>query len=66
MTTRRIPQGLAAMVALFAIGSIIGGISSDSDIDGKVTVTLWAISIIGTALLLVALAVVSVRRRRSA
>jgi hypothetical protein len=66
MTTRRILYALAAMVAVFIIGSIIGGVWDDSDTAGNITVTLWAISIIGAALLLVILAVNSVRRRRTA
>jgi uncharacterized membrane protein len=66
MTTRRILQALAATVALFIIGAIIGGVWDHSDTAGNITVTLWAISIIGAALLLVMLAVISVRRRRTA
>ena len=66
MTTRRILYALVAMVALFIAGAIIGGVWDDSDAAGNITVTLWAISIIGAALLLVMLAVTSVRRRRTA
>ena len=66
MTTRRILYALVAMVALFIIGAIIGGVWSDSDTVGNITVTLWAISIIGAALLLVTFAVTSLRRRRTA
>ena len=58
MTTRRILYALVAMVALFIVGAIIGGVWDDSD--------TAAISIIGAALLLVMLAVTSVRRRRTA
>ncbi len=65
MTTRRILYGLAAMIALFIIGSIIGGVWDDNDTAGDITVTLWAISIIGAALLLIWLAVVMVRNPRS-
>lgn len=65
MTTRRILYALAAMVALFMIGSIIGGVWTDSDTAGNITATLWAISIVGAALLLLALVVTSVRRRRT-
>jgi MYXO-CTERM domain-containing protein len=66
MTTRRILYALVAMVALFIVGPIIGGVWDDSDAAGNITVTLWTISIIGAALLLVMLAVTSVRRRRTA
>jgi Na+/melibiose symporter-like transporter len=66
MTTRRILFALAAMVALFIIGVIIGGIWDDSDAAGGITVTLWAISVIGAVLLVVMLAVASLRRRRAA
>ena len=66
MTTRRILQALAAMVVVFIIGAIIGGVWDDSDTAGSITVTLWAISIIGAALLLVMFAVGAVRRRRTA
>ena len=66
MTTRRILYALVAMVALFIIGAIIGGVWNDRDTAGGITVTLWAISIIGAALLLATLAVTSVRRRRAA
>ena len=47
MTTRRILQALAAMVALFIIGAIIGGVWDHNDTAGNIAVTLWAISIIG-------------------
>jgi len=66
MTIRRILYGLAAMVALFIIGSIIGGVWDDNDTAGGITATLWAISVIGAAVLLLALAVILVRRRRTA
>jgi len=47
MTTRRILYGLAGMVALFVLGSIIGGVWDDNDTAGGITSTLWVISIIG-------------------
>jgi uncharacterized membrane protein YoaK (UPF0700 family) len=64
MTTRRILYGLAAMVALFIIGAIIGGVWDNNDTAGAITVTLWAISAIGAVVLLLALIVI--RRRRIA
>jgi lipid-A-disaccharide synthase-like uncharacterized protein len=51
------------MVALFVIGSSIGGIWDESDTAGAITVALWAISIIGAMLLLIAFAVASIQRR---
>lgn len=63
MTTRNLLWGLAAMVALFVIGSIIGGVWDDSDVAGVITVTLWAVSIIGAAVLLLLLVVAAFRRR---
>jgi F0F1-type ATP synthase membrane subunit c/vacuolar-type H+-ATPase subunit K len=64
MSIRRILYALAAIVALFIVGSVIGGVWSDSDAAGNITVTLWAISIIGAVLLLLALLLASVRLRR--
>ena len=63
MTTRKLLYGLGAMVALFVIGSSIGGIWDESDTAGAITVALWAISIIGAVLLLIAFAVASIQRR---
>ena len=63
MTRRNILWGLAGMVALFIVGSIIGGVWDDNDTAGAITVVLWAISIIGAALLLLAFAVSFVRQR---
>jgi Na+/melibiose symporter-like transporter len=62
MTTRRILYGLAGMVALFVVGAVIGGMWDDNDTAGNITVSLWAISIIGAALLLLALALRKLRR----
>jgi uncharacterized membrane protein YoaK (UPF0700 family) len=65
MKNRRILYGLAAMVALFVVGAIIGGVWDNNDTAGAVTVTLWAVSIVG-AVLLVAFGVISARRRSTA
>lgn len=65
MTTRRLLYGLVAMVAVFVIGSVIGGIWDENDTAGAITVGLWAISIIGAMLLLITFAVTSRRRRRA-
>jgi hypothetical protein len=53
------------MLALFVIGSIIGGVWDDNDTAGGITSTLWVISIIGAIVLLLALAVVTVKGRRA-
>jgi hypothetical protein len=53
------------MVAIFVIGSIIGGVWDDDDTAGAITVTLWAISVVGAVLLLVMLAMATARDRRS-
>lgn len=66
MTTRRILYGLVAMVALFVIGALIGGVWDDNDTAGAITVTLWAISIVGAVVLLLALGYVTLRRDRTA
>lgn len=66
MTSRRIIYGLIGMVALFIIGALIGGIWDDNDTAGTISATLWAISIIGAALLLIALIYVATRRSRAA
>lgn len=63
MTHRRILYGLAAMVAIFVIGVIIGAVWDDDDTAGAITVTLWAISLIGAVLLLIALGLARLRRR---
>ena len=63
MSNRNILWGLAAMVALFIVGSIVGGVWDDSDTAGAITVALWAISIIGAAVLIVLLVVNALRRR---
>jgi hypothetical protein len=51
------------MVALFVVGSIIGGVWDDSDTAGAITVALWAISIVGAAILIVVFAVSRLRGR---
>ena len=63
MTTRQFWSGLGAMVALFVVGSIIGGVWDDSDTAGAITVALWAISIVGAAILIVVFAVSRLRGR---
>jgi hypothetical protein len=66
ITTRRILYGLAAMVTLLVVGTIIGVIWADtSDTAGAIAVATNIIGGVGAALLLIALAVVTRRRRRS-
>ena len=65
-TNRRILYGVVAIIAIFIMGAVIGGVWDDNDTAGAITVTLWAISVIGMALLLLSFAVSSVRRRRTA
>jgi membrane protein DedA with SNARE-associated domain len=62
VTTRNILYALAGMVGLFVIGALIGSVWDNNDTAGNITVTLWAISIIGAALLVLALALRQVRR----
>ena len=60
---RNIIHGLAAMVALFVVGAVIGGVWDHNDTAGNITVTLWGISIVGAGLLLLALTRRMLRRR---
>ena len=63
ITTRRILYGLAAMVALLVVGTIIGLIWADtSNLAGGIAVVTNIVGVVGVALLLIALAVT--RRRR--
>ena len=63
ITTRPILYGLAAMVALLVVGTIIGLIWADtSDVAGAIAVVTNIVGVVGIALLLIALAVT--RRRR--
>ena len=63
ITTRQILYGLAAMVALLVVGTIIGLIWADtSDAAGSIAVGTNIIGVVGVVLLLIALAVT--RRRR--
>jgi hypothetical protein len=59
---RNILYGLLAMVALFVVGSVIGAVWDHNDTAGNVAVTFWGISIVGAALLLLALTWRVVRR----
>ena len=66
ITRRRIVYGLAAMVALFVAGTIVGLIWADtSDVAGAIAVATNIVGGAGVALLLIALAVVTRRRRRT-
>jgi hypothetical protein len=55
VTNRNILYALAATVGLFIVGAVISGVWNHNDIAGNITVTLWAISIIGVVILLPAL-----------
>lgn len=55
--------GLAGMVVLFVIGPIIGAVLHDGDTAGAITVTLWAISVIGAAVRLLLPGTRALRRR---
>jgi len=58
--------GLAAMAALLVAGTIIGLIWADtSDVAGAIAVTTNIVGAVGVGLLLIALAVVTRRRRRT-
>jgi protein-S-isoprenylcysteine O-methyltransferase Ste14 len=54
---------LVGMVALWFVGAVIGGVWDHSDTAGNIAVTLWAVSIVGAALLLIAWAWRTMRRR---
>jgi Na+/melibiose symporter-like transporter len=61
--TRRILQGLAAMVALLLVGTTVGLIWADTnDVAGAIAVVTNIVGAVGIALLLIALA--ATRRRR--
>jgi NAD/NADP transhydrogenase beta subunit len=64
ISTRRILYGLAAMVALLVAGIVIGLIWADtSDTAGLFAVVTNIVGAVGVASLLIALAVVTRRRR---
>ncbi len=63
ITTRRILYGLAAMVAVLVVGTIIGLIWADtSDVAGSIAVVTNILGVVGIAFLVIAYAVT--RRRR--
>jgi LPXTG-motif cell wall-anchored protein len=65
ITRRRILYWLAAMVAVLVGGTIIGLIWADtSDVAGSIAVITNIIGVVGIVLLLIALAVVTRRRRQ--
>jgi uncharacterized membrane protein YhaH (DUF805 family) len=67
ITRRRILYWLAAMIALLAVGTMIGIIWADtSDVAGLIAVVTNIAGIVGIVFLLIALAVVTRRQRRSA
>jgi hypothetical protein len=66
ITRRRIYYGLAALITLVVVGTIIGVIWADtSDIAGGFAVATYIVGVVGIAPLLIALAVVTRRQRRS-
>jgi uncharacterized membrane protein YdcZ (DUF606 family) len=66
ITRRRIVYGLAAMVALLVAGTIVGLIWADtSDVAGAIAVATNILGAAGVAFLLIALAVMTRRRRRT-
>ena len=60
---RNITYGLVAMVALFVVGAVIGGVWDHNDTAGSISVTLWGISIVAAGLLLLALTWRKLRHR---
>ena len=65
ITRRRILYWLAAMAAVLVGGTIIGLIWADtSDVAGTIAVITNIIGVVGIVLLLIALAVVTRRRRQ--
>jgi hypothetical protein len=64
VTTRRLLWGLAAMAAIFLLGSIVGGAWEDSDTARGFTIALWTISVCGAVALLVVYVSSLVSRRR--
>ena len=67
ITKRRILYWLAAMIAVFVVGTIIGLIWADtSDVAGSIAVVTNIIGAAGILFLLFALLVVTRRQRRAA
>jgi hypothetical protein len=67
MTRRRILYWLAAIVAVLVVGTIIGLIWADtSDVAGTIAVVTTIAAGVGIVALLISLAVVTRRRRRTA
>jgi predicted transcriptional regulator with HTH domain len=67
ITRRRILYWLAAMVAIFVVGTIIGLIWADtSDVAGSIAGVTNVIGGAGIVFLLIALVVVTLRQRRAA
>ena len=67
ITKRRILYWLAAMIAVFVVGTIIGLIWADtSDVAGSIAVVTNIIGAAGILFLLFALLVVTWRQRRAA
>jgi hypothetical protein len=67
MTRRRILYWLAAMVAVLVVGTIIGLIWADTnDVAGTIAVVTTIAAGVGIVALLVSLAVVTRRQRRTA
>jgi hypothetical protein len=67
MTRRRILYWLAAMVAVLVVGTIIGLIWADtSDVAGTIAVVTNIAAGVGIVALLISLAVVTRRQRRTA
>jgi len=65
ITRRRILYGLAAMVALLVVGTIIGLIWADtSHAVGAIALVTNIVGVVGVVLLLIALAVVTRRGRQ--
>ena len=60
---RNTTYGLVAMMALFVVGAVIGGVWDHNDTAGGISVTLWGISIVGAVPLLLALTWRMLRRR---
>jgi NAD/NADP transhydrogenase beta subunit len=67
MARRRILYWLAAMVAVLIVGTIIGLIWADtSDVAGMIAVVTNIAAVMGIVALLISLAVVTRRQRRTA
>jgi hypothetical protein len=67
MTRRRVLYWLAAMVAVLVVGTIIGLIWADtSDVAGTIAVVTNIAAGVGIVALLISLAVVTRRQRRTA